>query len=74
MSNKKILLIFNISPCVICRIFTTINYKREEEMGKIRKFLGFFVFLVSVVFGANAFATGYVCDDIKKYTSCDVGY
>ena len=43
-------------------------------MGKTRKFLGFFVFLVSVVFGANAFAAGYVCDDIKKYTSCNSGY
>ena len=43
-------------------------------MGKIRKFLGLFVFLVSVVFGANAFAAGYVCNDIKKYTSCNSGF
>ncbi|MBP5707947.1 MAG: InlB B-repeat-containing protein, partial [Alphaproteobacteria bacterium] len=32
------------------------NYKREEEMGKIRKFLGFLAFLCVCTFGANAFA------------------
>ena len=43
-------------------------------MGKIRSFLGIFVFLFSVVFATNSFADGYVCDDLKTYTSCNVTY
>ena len=43
-------------------------------MGKIHKFLGFLTFFIGMIFAANSFATGYVCDDIKKYTSCDVGH
>lgn len=43
-------------------------------MGKIRSFLGIFVFLFSVVFATNSFADGYVCDDLKTYTSCNAGY
>ena len=43
-------------------------------MGKIRKFLGFLTFFIGMIFAANSFATGYVCDDIKMYTSCNSGY
>lgn len=43
-------------------------------MGKIRSFLGIFVFLFSVVFATNSFAAGYTCDATKQYTSCSIGY
>ena len=43
-------------------------------MGKIRSFLGIFVFLFSVVFATNSFAAGYTCDTTKQYTACAAGY
>ncbi|MBR2392935.1 MAG: InlB B-repeat-containing protein [Alphaproteobacteria bacterium] len=43
-------------------------------MGKIRCFLRFFVLFAGVVFTTNSFAAGYICDDIKMYTSCNAGY
>ncbi|MDE5615495.1 MAG: InlB B-repeat-containing protein [Alphaproteobacteria bacterium] len=43
-------------------------------MEKKRSFLGFLASLFIVFFTANAFAEGYTCDDIKKYTSCNANY
>ena len=43
-------------------------------MAKKRSFLGFLASLFMLFFSANAFAAGYICNDIKKYTSCNAGY
>ncbi|MDE6481718.1 MAG: InlB B-repeat-containing protein [Alphaproteobacteria bacterium] len=43
-------------------------------MEKKRSFLGFLASLFIVFFTANAFAAGYTCNDLKKYTSCNAGY
>lgn len=43
-------------------------------MEKKRSFLGFLASLFIVFFTANAFAAGYTCDELKKYTSCNAGY
>ncbi|MBP3316428.1 MAG: InlB B-repeat-containing protein [Alphaproteobacteria bacterium] len=40
----------------------------------MRKFLGFLTFFIGMIFAANSFAAGYVCDDLMKYMSCNVGY
>jgi len=59
--------------CTIYAYFSTINYKREEEMGKIRRFLAVFVSLFVIAISGNALAEGYTCDAIKEYTSCVAG-
>lgn len=43
-------------------------------MEKKRSFLGFLASLFIVFFTANAFAAGYTCNDLKKYTSCNANY
>lgn len=43
-------------------------------MEKKRSFLGFLASLFIVFFTANAFAAGYTCDKLKKYTSCNANY
>ena len=42
-------------------------------MGRIRSFLGVFVFLFAVLFANNSFAAGYTCST-KEYVSCNAGY
>lgn len=43
-------------------------------MEKKRSFLGFLASLFIVFFSANAFAEGYSCPALKKYTSCNTGF
>ena len=43
-------------------------------MGKKHSFLGFLTFLFLAIFGANAFADGYVCPDAMVYHKCNPGY
>lgn len=49
-------------------------YKRGEDMGKRHNFLGFLASLFMVFFVGNAFADGYTCPSLKKYTSCNANY
>ena len=42
-------------------------------MGRIRSFLGVFVFLFAVLFANNSFAAGYTCSTME-YVSCNAGY
>ena len=39
-------------------------------MGKLRRFLGLFVFFATLTFASNSFAEGYTCPDLKMYISC----
>ena len=39
-------------------------------MGKLRRFLGLFVFFATLTFASNSFAAGYTCPDLKMYISC----
>ena len=43
-------------------------------MGRMSRFLRVFAIIFGLFFVGNAFAAGYVCNDIKKYTSCNSGY
>ena len=54
--------------------FSRMKYKREEDMGKIRRFLGFFALLFVALFVGDAWSAGYTCPEYKRYTSCNSGY
>ena len=43
-------------------------------MGRMSRFLRVFAFIFGLIFAGNAFAAGYVCEDLRTYTSCAVGY
>ncbi|MBQ5700394.1 MAG: hypothetical protein IIV74_03835, partial [Alphaproteobacteria bacterium] len=50
------------------------KHKREDSMGRMRSFLGFFTGLALSFFVVDAFAAGYTCPSLPKYTSCNPGY